>query len=188
MKIQLLLALILLAGCAAPKSGQVTVTPRATLPVGEDIADTVRYRELLKGYHVGRYVDPHNRLVMHEGHRVYRVESLAAWNFHSPPQCETGAVAISHLTNSAFVPPRLSDEAIAELNRQREVTQAVTRQAQTLNDSLKQFSDALTATRSVAQQNQRLRDQVTNAEKRIEALETELRRKSQPNTTPAQEP
>ena len=71
----------------------------------------------------------------------------------------------------------------AELNRQREITLAVTRQAESLNQSLKQFNESLAGTRALAQQNQRLRDQITSAEKRLTVLETELRQKPQPATT-----
>ncbi len=183
MKFPILLPLIVLAGCAAPKTGRVTVTPRSTTVAPEELSTTVRYPEVIKGYHIGRYVDSQNRLLMHEGHEFYRVESFAAWNLHSPPPGVVQSVSVAPLTNSAFATPPLNDGVTAELNRQREITLAVTRQAESLNQSLKQFNESLAGTRALAQQNQRLRDQITSAEKRLTVLETELRQKPQPATT-----
>lgn len=188
MKFRILIPFIILTGCTAPKAGKVTVTPRSTTVAPEELSTTVRYPELIKGYHIGRYVDSQDRLLMHEGHPFYRVESVAIWNLHPPPPGFGRAVGVASLTNSAFAPPQLNDGAIAELNRQREITLAVTRQAESLNQSLKQFSAAITSTRALAQENRLLRDQLTNTEKRLTALEAELRQKPQPATTPAPEP
>lgn len=188
MKFHILLSLIALTGCSAPKAGRVTVTPRTATVAPDELSTTVRYPEVIKGYHIGRYVDSQDRLLMHEGHPFYRVESFAAWNLHPPPLGVVQPVSVASLTNSAFATPPLNDGAIAELNRQREITQAVTRQAESLNQSLKQFSAAITSTRALAQENRLLRDQITNTEKRLTALEAELRQKPQPATTPAPEP
>ncbi|MCI0540976.1 MAG: hypothetical protein L0Z50_37725, partial [Verrucomicrobiales bacterium] len=85
MKTSILALLILTAGCSAPKTGKVTVTPRPPLVVPADLTERVRYPELVKSYHVARYVDPNHRLLMHESHTVYRIEAQASWNLHSPP-------------------------------------------------------------------------------------------------------
>lgn len=187
MKFRILIPFIILAGCTVPKTGRVTVTPRSATVAPEELSTTVRYPEVIKGYHIGRYVDAQDRLLMHEGHPFYRVESFAAWNLHSPPPGVVQPVSVASLTNSAFATPPLNDGVIAELNRQREITLAVTRQAESLNQSLKQFNESLAGTRALAQQNQRLRDQITNAEKRLTVLEAELRQKPQPTTTPVPE-
>jgi len=47
-------------------------------------ADTVRYPEVVRAYHVGRYADPNDDLVMHEQHVVYRVEENTRWDLHPP--------------------------------------------------------------------------------------------------------
>ncbi len=187
MKFHILLLLIALTSCASPKTGRVTVTPRTATVPAEELSATVRYPAVIKGYHMGRYVDAQNRLVMHEGHPFYRVESFATWNLHQPSGSGR-PVSVAALTNSAFASPSLNDDAIAELNRQREITRAVSRQADALNQSLKQFSEALTSTRSLAQENRLLRDQITNTEKRLTVLEAELRLKPQPVAAPAPEP
>ena len=41
----------------------------------------------LRAYAVGRYVDPHKR-VMHEQHSVYRVERMPAWNLIPQPDAD----------------------------------------------------------------------------------------------------
>lgn len=188
MKFRLLIPFIILTGCTVPKTGRVTVTPRSATVAPEELSTTVRYPEVIKGYHIGRYVDSQNRLLMHEGHQFYRVESFATWNLKLPPPGFGRAVGVASLTNTAFAPPPLNDEAVAELNRQREITQAVKRQAESLNQSLRQFSELLASTRAMAQQNQRLREQITNSEKRLSALETELRQRPHPVTATALEP
>lgn len=188
MKFRLLIPFIILTGCTVPKTGRVTVTPRSATVAPEELSTTVRYPEIIKSYHIGRYVDSQNRLLMHEGHQFYRVESFGTWNLHPPPVSVVQPVSVASLTNSAFATPALNDGAIAELNRQREITQAVTRQAESLNRSLRQFSELLASTRAMAQQNQRLREQITNTEKRLSALETELRQRPHPVTATALEP
>lgn len=188
MKFRLLIPFIILTGCTVPKTGRVTVTPRSATVAPEELSTTVRYPEVIKGYHIGRYVDVQNRLLMHEGHPFYRVESFAAWNLQSPPPGVVQPVSVASLTNSAFATPPLNDGVIAELNRQREITLAVTRQAESLNQSLKQFSAAITSTRALVQENRLLRNQITNTEKRLSVLEAELRQKPQPSTTLAPEP
>lgn len=47
MKFPILLPLIVLAGCAAPKTGRVTVTPRSTTVAPEELSTTVRYPEVI---------------------------------------------------------------------------------------------------------------------------------------------
>jgi len=42
----------------------------------------VRYPEVLHAYHIGRYADPNDSLVLHEQHVVYRVEENTRWDFH----------------------------------------------------------------------------------------------------------
>ena len=41
----------------------------------------------LRAYAVGRYVDPHKR-VMHEQHSVYRMEKLPEWNLLPQPDAD----------------------------------------------------------------------------------------------------
>lgn len=175
-----LVLLALAAGCSSPKPSKVVVTPRPAVVVPDDLTERVRYPELVKAYHVSRYAEP-SRMLMHEAHTVYRVEGQPTWNLHSPPGCfvlPSGAVA---LTDPAFAPPAVNDEVLAELNQQRAMTRAVTQQAESLNGSLRDFTAALANTRTLAEQNKALREQLAKTERRIEALEAELKKQpSQP--------
>jgi hypothetical protein len=182
MKTPLILLIVVLAGCSSPKPSTITVTPRRSVAVHDDLTERVRYPELVKVYHVGRYTEP-NRLLMHEAHAVYRVESQAAWNFHPPPGCFVLPSGAAALTNAAFTPPAVNDAVLAELNQQRAMTRAVTQQAQLLNGSLRDFSAALANTRTLAEQNKALREQLSKTERRVEALEAEL--KKQPEQSPS---
>src|ERR1051325_10032882 len=123
MKSSSLIFLLITAGCSAPHFGKVAVTPRSTLIVPGDFTERVRYPELVKGYHVARYVDPNQRLLVHEAHTVYRVEAQATWDLHSGTRCQ--APSVSALTNAAFSPAPMSDDIVAELTRQRQITKAV---------------------------------------------------------------
>src|SRR5215212_2539203 len=91
--------LFIAAGCSSPEPGKVVVAPRPTVSVPNDLAERVRYPELVKGYHVARYAEP-NRLLMHEAHTVYRVEAQASWNLHSPPGCFVLPSGTAPLTNA----------------------------------------------------------------------------------------
>jgi hypothetical protein len=81
MKIHYLFPALLLVGCATsnPPSLNVSAGP---LPQKHPNRDTssVRTPEQLKAYPVGRYEDPSDPDVMHEGHTVYRAESSPDWN------------------------------------------------------------------------------------------------------------
>lgn len=172
-----LVLLSLVAGCSSPKPGRVVVTPRQSVVVPDDLTERVRYPELVKAYHVSRYAEP-NRMLMHEAHTVYRVEGQATWNLHSPPGCFVLPSGMAALTNTAFAPPAVNDAVLAELNQQRAMTRTVTQQAESLNGSLRDFTAALANTRTLAEQNKALRDQVAKTEKRIEALEAELKKQA----------
>ncbi|MDQ3624839.1 MAG: hypothetical protein M3463_20550, partial [Verrucomicrobiota bacterium] len=85
MKLVLLIPLtLLLAGCASRRAPVVRVTPHAvpgtTLP--SEGMESVRYAENIRAYPLGRYIDPNNSRIMHEGHTLYRVESTSKWNLH----------------------------------------------------------------------------------------------------------
>jgi hypothetical protein len=81
MKIYYLFPALLLVGCAAPTSPTVDAGA-GPLPQKHDVSDpaSVRTPEQLKAYPVGRYEDPNDPDVMHEGHTIYRAESSPDWN------------------------------------------------------------------------------------------------------------
>src|ERR1700722_7344376 len=81
MKIHYLFPALLLIGCASSNPPAVDVGA-APLPQKHDVHDpaSVRTPEQLKAYPVGRYEDPDDPDVMHEGHTVYRAETSPDWN------------------------------------------------------------------------------------------------------------
>jgi hypothetical protein len=187
MKTLSILLLVVVAGCSSPKPGKITVTPRRAATIPDDLTERVRYPELVKAYHFGRYTEP-SRLLMHEAHTIYRVEAQATWNLHSPAVCFVLPSGAAALTNAAFTPPAVNDEVVAELNQQRAMTRAVTQQAELLNGSLREFNAALTNTRTLAEQNKTLREQLSKTERRIEALEDELKKQAgQPPSTESED-
>ena len=80
MKLHYLLPALLLVGCASSHPSTVNV---AAGPLPQKHAPdpaSVRTPEQLKAYPVGRYQDPDDPDVMHEGHTVYRAETSPDWN------------------------------------------------------------------------------------------------------------
>ena len=81
MKIHYLFPALLLVGCASSHLPTVNVSG-GPLPQTHDKPDpaSIRSPERLKAYPVGRYEDPNDPDVMHEGHTVYRAETSPDWN------------------------------------------------------------------------------------------------------------
>lgn len=174
MKIPLIALILLAVGCSTSRLGKVTVVPQPAPTTPHQLTERVRIPEFVSAYHVARYVDPNHPLLMHEAHSVYRVEGQAAWNLHSPPGYFALPSGAGVLTNVAYQPPQINDAVVAELNHQRTVTRNVMQQAETLNDSLREFAAALSNTRILAEQNRELREQINITVRRLEALEAKL--------------
>ena len=81
MKLHYLFPALLLAGCASSHPTTVDVGP-GPLPQKHEMSDpaSIRKPEQVKAYPVGRYEDPDDPDVMHEGHTVYRAETSPDWN------------------------------------------------------------------------------------------------------------
>jgi hypothetical protein len=81
MKLHYLFPALLLVGCASSHPTTVDVGA-GPLPQKHGVSDpaSVRTPEQLKAYPVGRYEDPNDPDVMHEGHTVYRAETSPDWN------------------------------------------------------------------------------------------------------------
>lgn len=80
MKFYSLFPALLLIGCASQRpSVDVAAGP---LPQKHDTPDpaSIRTPEKVKAYPVGRYEDPSDPTVMHEGHTIYRVENSSDWD------------------------------------------------------------------------------------------------------------
>ena len=161
MKTYYLIPLVFLSACST--------TPKLTLrqqqPSTTDAA-AVRYPEVLHAYHIGRYADPNDSLVLHGQHVVYRVEENTRWNFHPGPV--GGRTAMPR--DAAFVPAPLNDAILAEVNSQRLATAQIMMQARTLSAALAQFQTALQQTKTNLQETLILRAAVNDMKQRIDEL------------------
>ena len=174
MKYLALIPLVLVASCASRP--QVVVRPLPT-PAVEPV-ESVRYGEVVRAYHIGRYVDPNHPETMHERHPVYRVEVSARWNLHPGP------LGTANLLNpppdAAFAPSPTNDVLVAEMNRQREVTARVMQEAGKLAQSYGELQGVLTEMKNVARTSTLLNQRFATNESRIVELERELQKLSVP--------
>jgi len=180
MKFVLLIPLsFLFASCATRHATVVRVTPHAvpgtTLP--SEGMESVRYAENIRAYPLGRYIDPNNSRIMHEGHTLYRVESTSKWNLHPNRPVAVPIGPVTRIRDSARSAGPLSDELTVELNRQKEATKAVIQGGQIISQKLDQVSASVQQTRQMAAQNAQLQQEVDTTKQRLNALEEELRRK-----------
>jgi hypothetical protein len=166
MKYIALIPLLLVSSCA---SRQVLVRP---IPPGQiEPVGSVRYAEVVRAYHVGRYVDPNHPETINEEHPVYRLEASARWNLH--PNTPVGVV-LNPPPDAAFAPPPVNDVIVVELNHQREITKQVMQEAVRLAASYQQLQPVITEMKNVAQNNALLHAQLVGAEERLLKLEHEF--------------
>ena len=166
MKTYHLIPLIFLTACST--TPKLTLRPLQPPPAVDN--STVRYPEIINAYHVGRYVDPGDDLVMHEQHVVYRVEENTRWNFHPGPA--EGNLSALPSRDAAFAPAPVNDDILAEVNSQRLATAQIMMQARTLSPALSQFQNALQQTRTNLQETVILRATVNQMKQRLDVLES----------------
>ncbi len=177
MKTYYLIPLLFLSACStAPK---LTLRPQQPPPAADNSA--VRYPEVVRAYHFGRYVDPNDDLVMHEQHIVYRVEENTRWNFHPGPV--GGNVPALPARDAAFAPAPVNDAILAEVNSQKLATVQIMLEARVLSAALAQFQSALQQTRTNLQQTAALRATVSDMKQRLDALEAPQGRPASLSTT-----
>ncbi|HVX91057.1 MAG TPA: hypothetical protein VHC20_05540 [Candidatus Paceibacterota bacterium] len=178
MKAYLLIPLIFLTACASPQKPRVSVmNMMPARPQPTPSIESVRFPENLKAYPIGRYVDPNNGLVMHERHTVYRIETTAQWNLNPNVPVTVPLGPAVGLIDPARHDAPVNTEVIAEVNRQKAATQALLDQGAKFDQTLSQLSGALQVTARLSEQNRQLRDELTTTQKRLDALEEELRKK-----------
>ena len=170
MKYLALIPLVLVASCASrPQLGFRPLPPPPVEPI-----EAVRYGEVVRAYHVGRYVDPNHPETMHEQHPVYRIEVSARWNLHP------GSSQVANLLNpppdAAFAPPPTNDVVVAELNRQREATARVMQEAARLVQSYGELQAVVVEMKNVARNSALFGARLANAEQRVEEFGKELQK------------
>ena len=185
MKLALLISIpFVLVACATKPARFVDMSARAvpgtTLP--SDGIESVRYAENIKTYPLGRYVDPNNSRVMHEGHPIYRVETTAKWNLHPNEPVAMPLGPTIHVRDTARHSAAVGEELVAELNGQKEATRTVIQGGQVVSQKLGELTTALQKTQQLAAQNVQLKQEVNTTKQRLDALEDELRK--QPTNIP----
>jgi hypothetical protein len=177
----LILPVTLLAACASTTPKKVVIVP--AVAAGQPVADptNVRRAEAVTEYRFGRYVDPGDRLVMHEAHPVYRVEQTAGWNVH--PQGTGVSTAVHGISAVGTTLP--DDAVVAEINKQKAATRVFTEEAATLNQRLAGLSEAINQTKQIAQQELLQQRDIAALKSRLNTVETERAAKSPGATTSA---
>jgi hypothetical protein len=173
MKTLLFIPLLFLTACStAPK---LMLRPLPAPAVVDNSA--VRYPEIIRAYHVGRYADPNDDLVMHEQHVVYRVEGNTRWDLRraTTRPVNVGSdvffPAMSSPRDAAFSPAPVNDAVLAEVNAQRLATVQIMVQSRTLSAALAQFQASLQQARTNLQETAVLRASIIEMKKRLDALE-----------------
>ena len=180
MKILRFIPLIFLTACST--TPKLALQPQQPPPTVDNSA--VRFPEMVRAYHVGRYADPNDDLVMHEQHVVYRVEENTRWDLR-PLRAITfgGAVVLpteSTPRDAAFSPLPVNDAVLAEINAQKLATVQIMLEARTLSAALAQFQAALQQTKTNFQETAVLRVAVMQMKKRLDVLETTQAQAPQP--------
>jgi hypothetical protein len=170
MKYLTLIPLVFVASCASHP--QLAFRPLPSPAVGP--VEAVRYGEVVRAYHVGRYVDPNHPETMQEADQVYRVEVSARWNLHPGPA--SAANLLNPPPDAAFTPPPTNDVVVAEMNRQRETTALVMRQAVRLTQSYNELQNTFVEMKKVARDNAVLGARLASTEQRVAGFEKELQK------------
>jgi hypothetical protein len=169
----LLISLIAFTSCARrsiPHITAVSIPPPTIEPT-----EAVRFSEIVRAYHLGRYVDPNQPDVMHESHPVLRVETRSRWNL-KPGGRTSDEVLLNPPRDPAFWPPSTNDLVLAELNRQREVTQGVIAEAAQLAKSYAEFQQVIKDMAVVATNHAWMEEQIQKTQRRLLELENEVRK------------
>lgn len=169
MKIYCLIPLLFLSACStAPK---LALRPQSPPPLADDSA--VRYPEVVRAYHFGRYTDPNDDLIMHEQHVVYRVEENTRWDLH-PAATRNNvffpAVPVTH--DAAFNPAPVNDAVLAEVNSQKAATAQIMRQSQIMSAALAQLQNAVQTAQTNFQETARQRAMLNDLKQRLAVLES----------------
>jgi len=170
-----LIPLIFLTACST--TPKLTLQPRPPTSAMDESA--VRYPEIISAYHVGRYVDPNDDLVMHEQHVVYRVKENTRWNFHPGP-ADGFVPALPPARDAAFSPVPVNNDILAEVNSQRIATAQIMAQVRVLSAALVQFQAALHQTKTNLQETAVLRAAVIGMNQRLDVLEAVQKREATP--------
>ena len=179
MKTYHLIPLLFLTACST--TPKLTLQPQQPRPVIDD--SDIRYPEAVHAYHVGRYTDPNDDLILHEQHVVYRVEENTRWNFHPGP-CGGSLPTLPPARDAAFSPTPVNDAILAEVNSQRIATAQIMAQARLLSVALAQVQTTLLNMKTNMQQTAILRATLAAMNTRLDAIETNQGQSFAPPASP----
>jgi hypothetical protein len=168
MKVIHFIPLLFLTACSTTRPPALALRP-ASPPTMDNSA--IRYPEVVRAYHIGRYVDPNDDLIMHEQHVLYRVEENPCWNFHPGPA--SGSLPESPpARDAAFSPTPVNDSVLAEVNAQRLATAQITAEARIMATALARVQATLRETKTNLQALAVLRVKVNAMQQQLDNLET----------------
>jgi hypothetical protein len=168
MKYIALIPLVFVASCASRP--QLVVRP--SQPPAVEPVEAVRYGEVVRAYHVGRFIDPNHHETMHEQHPFYRIETSARWNLHPGPL--NTANLLNPPPDAAFASPPANDVVVAEMNRQRESTARVMQEAARLAQAYGELQAVVIEMKNVARNSVLVSARLANTERRVTEFEKEL--------------
>lgn len=165
---------LLVISCASRSTPPVMV--ESLPPVVVSPVESVRHVEIVRAYHLGRYVDPNQPGLMHEQHPVYRVEAESRWNL-IPGRDDSGTgTAMNPPMDSAHLLAPTDDLIVAELNRQKAVTERVMWEATQLAQSYDQMQKVIVDMTAVAKNHTLMTARFGQTEQRVTRMEQELGR------------
>ena len=169
---------LLVISCASRSTALGVVEPLPPSVIAP--VESVRRGEVIRAYHLGRYVDPSQSGVMHEQHPVYRVEAESRWNLLPGQDHPVTGVALNPPLDPAHSPAPSNDPIVAELNRQKDATERVMKEATRLAQSYDQLQKVIGDMMAVAQSHTRTTARVGQTELRLTQMEQELARLMSP--------
>jgi len=181
MKPLYLISLLSLSACTTTPKLEVRPVP-LPIPIKQN---AIRYSEVIRPYHIGRYADPNSGTVMHEQHVVYRVEENARWNFHPGNPCGNAFQWPSVQHDPASLSFPVNDAIIAEVNSQRLATTQIMAQSKVLTVALHQLQTALQTARNNEQATAGLQAAIADLRKRLAAFESSQGTAPSPGSEPA---
>lgn len=174
MKLFALIPLLFIASCASHSPVALRPAPSSAV----EPVESLRYGEVVRAYHLGRYIDPNQPGTMYEQHPVYRVEVSARWNLH--PGSNQTTPLMNPPPDAAMAPPLTNDALIAEMNRQRETTARVMTEAAKLAQSYRELQTLLGEMKQVARNQSFLQVRLATNEQRMAEFQRELQKLSAP--------
>ena len=169
---------LLVISCASRSTAPVVVEPLPPSVIAP--VESVRHGEVIRAFHLGRYVDSNQPGVMHEQHPIYRVEAESRWTLLPGQDYLVTGVALNPTLDPAHSPAPSSDQIVAELNRQKDATERVMQEATRLAQSYDQLQKVIGDMMAVAQSHTRTTARVGQTEFRLTQMEQELARLMSP--------